>query len=85
LHEALSCYHFHHNVELLLLPSYSTSSCLVTKLWIHGMYICMYVCTCLEVSLWFRNVCGRILGLRRVSVPTWELEKGYWYYSDCND
>jgi hypothetical protein len=24
--------------------TYSTSSCLVTKLWIHGMYICMYVC-----------------------------------------
>ena len=24
--------------------TYSTSSCLATKLWIHGMYICMYVC-----------------------------------------
>jgi hypothetical protein len=29
---------------ILYVMTYSTSSCLVTKLWSHGMYICMYVC-----------------------------------------
>jgi hypothetical protein len=28
---------------ILYVMTYSTSSCLVTKLWIQGMYICMYV------------------------------------------
>jgi hypothetical protein len=32
-----------HFYMILYVMTYSTSSCLVTKLWIHGMYICMYV------------------------------------------
>jgi hypothetical protein len=28
---------------ILYVMTYCTSSCLVTKLWIYGMYICMYV------------------------------------------
>ena len=33
-----------HFCMILYVMTYSTSSCLVTKLWIHGMYICMYIC-----------------------------------------
>jgi hypothetical protein len=33
-----------HFYMILYVMTYSTYSCLVTKLWIHGMYICMYVC-----------------------------------------
>jgi hypothetical protein len=33
-----------HFCMILYVMTYSTSSCLVTKLWMHGMYICMYAC-----------------------------------------
>jgi nuclear pore complex protein Nup62 len=33
-----------HFCMILYDMTYCTSSCLVTKLWIHGKYICMYVC-----------------------------------------
>jgi hypothetical protein len=40
--------------------TYSTSSCLVTKLWIHGMYICMYVCmyVCMNVCMYRQTSSG---------------------------
>jgi hypothetical protein len=58
----------HFAMYILYLMTYSTSSCLVTKLWIHGMYICMYVCVCMYVCMY---VCkGSIRLLQRVVEDT---------------
>jgi hypothetical protein len=39
-----------HFCMILYVMTYYTSSCLVTKLWIHGMYICMYVCISYKIT-----------------------------------
>jgi hypothetical protein len=46
--------------QALKAMTYSTSSCLVTKLWIHGMYICMhYHLSLVPLRFWFHPIWNR--------------------------